>query len=89
MFRGLFLRYLEKAFTVGELSFFSEHRHPQELAALRRYLTSPWKAEWVVYAKRPFAGPAQVLDYIGRYTHRVAISNNRLMSMDDGKIRFR
>ena len=43
----------------------------------------------MVYAKRPFAGPAQVLDYVGRYTHRVAISNNRLLSMDDGKVRFR
>src|SRR5271165_2316570 len=43
----------------------------------------------VVYAKRPFAGPAQVLDYVGRYTHRVAISNNRLLSMDNGKVRFR
>jgi hypothetical protein len=43
----------------------------------------------VVYAKRPFAGPAQVLDYVGRYTHRVAISNNRLLSMDDGKVCFR
>ena len=43
----------------------------------------------MVYAKRPFAGPAQVLDYVGRYTHRVAISNNRLVSMDNGKVRFR
>src|ERR1700684_314376 len=43
----------------------------------------------VVYAKRPFAGPEQVLDYVGRYTHRVAISNNRLVSMDNGKVRFR
>jgi hypothetical protein len=43
----------------------------------------------VVYAKRPFAGPAQVLDYVGRYTHRVAISNNRLLSIDNGKVRFR
>src|SRR4030081_4100581 len=43
----------------------------------------------VVYAKRPFAGPAQVLDYVGRYTHRVAISNTRLLSMDNGKVRFR
>jgi Putative transposase len=43
----------------------------------------------VVFAKRPFAGPEQVLDYVGRYTHRVAISNNRLVSMDDGKVRFR
>jgi hypothetical protein len=43
----------------------------------------------VVYAKRPFAGPRQVLDYVGRYTHRVAIANNRLLSMDNGKVRFR
>ena len=43
-------------------------------------------AEWVVYAKRPFAGPEQVLDYVGRYTHRVAISNNRLLDIEDGKV---
>src|ERR1700679_2404418 len=89
MFRGLFLRYLEKAFAAGELNFFSEHRHLHEPAAFRRYLTPAWKTEWVVYAKRPFAGPAQVLDYVGRYTHRVAISNSRLVSMDHGKVRFR
>jgi hypothetical protein len=47
------------------------------------------KAEWVVYAKRPFAGPEQVLDYVGRYTHRVAISNNRLLDIDQGKVTFR
>ena len=56
MFRGLFLRYLEKAFAAGELNFFSEHRHLHEPAAFRRYLTPAWKAGWVVYAKRPFAG---------------------------------
>jgi hypothetical protein len=89
MFRGLFLHYLEKAFAAGELRFFSVHRHLQEPAAFRRYLTPVHRMEWVVYAKRPFAGPAQVLDYVGRYTHRVAISNNRLLSMDDGKVRFR
>jgi hypothetical protein len=88
MFRGLFLHYLEKAFAAGELNFFSEHRYLHEPAAFRRYLTPAWKAEWVVFAKRPFAGPAQVLDYVGRYTHRVAISNNRLVSIDDGKVRF-
>ena len=44
--------------------------------------------EWVVYAKRPFAGPQQVLDYVGRYTHRVAISNNRLLDIEDGQVRF-
>ena len=89
LFRGLFLRDLEKAFLTGRLNFFSAHRHLHEPAAFRRYLAPAYNAEWVVYAKRPFAGPEQVLDYVGRYTHRVAISNNRLLSMDDGKVRFR
>ena len=88
MFRGLFLHYLEKAFVAGALNFFSAHRHLHEPAAFRRYLASAHNTEWVVYAKRPFAGPAQVLDYVGRHTHRVAISNNRLVSMDNGKVRF-
>jgi Putative transposase/Transposase zinc-binding domain len=88
LFRGLFLHYLEKAFTGGDLNFFSAHRHLHEPATFRRYLAPAHNTEWVVYAKRPFAGPAQVLDYVGRYTHRVAISNNRLVSMDDGKVRF-
>jgi hypothetical protein len=89
MFRGLFLHYLQKAFAAGELSFFSAHRHLHEPAAFRRHLAPAWNTEWVVYAKRPFAGPAQVLDYVGRYTHRVAISNNRLLSFDNGKVQFR
>jgi len=89
MFRGLFLHYLEKAFAAGQLRFFSEHRHLHEPAAFRRFLAPVRDTEWVVYAKRPFAGPAQVLDYVGRYTHRVAISNNRLVSMDGDKVRFR
>src|ERR1700686_3050053 len=89
MFRGLFLHYLPKAFTTGALNFFSAYRHLHEPAAFRRHLEPIRDTEWVVYAKRPFAGPAQVLDYVGRYTHRVAISNNRLLSMENGKIRFR
>ena len=89
MIRGLFLHYLAQAFAAGELNFFSVHRHLHEPAAFRRYLAPLHRTEWVVYAKRPFAGPAQVLDYVGRYTHRVAISNNRLVSMDNDKVRFR
>jgi Putative transposase len=89
MFRGLFLHYLEKAFAAGELNFFSAHRHLHEPAAFRRYLAPAWKADWAIYAKRLFAGPAQVLDYVSRYTHRVAISNSRLVSIDDGKVCFR
>ena len=89
MFRSLFLRYLHQAFAAGELHFFSAFRHLHEPAAFQRYLAPLHGTEWVVYAKRPFAGPAQVLDYVGRYTHRVAISNNRLVSMDNDKVRFR
>jgi hypothetical protein len=89
MFRGLFLHYLTKAFAAGALNFFSAHRHLHEPAAFRRYLAPVWKTKWVVYAKRPFAGPAQVLDYVGRYSHRVAISNNRLLSMANGRVGFR
>jgi hypothetical protein len=81
MFRGLFLHYLEKAFAAGELNFFSAYHHLQEPAAFRRYLAPVHGTDWVIYVKRQFAGPAQVLDYVGRYTHRVAISNNRLVSM--------
>src|SRR5271170_752522 len=89
LFRGRFLHYLEKAFAAGALNFFAAHRHLHEPAAFRRHLAPVRDTEWVVYAKRPFAGPAQVLDYVGRYTHRVAISNNRLVSIDGGKVRFR
>jgi Putative transposase/Transposase zinc-binding domain len=89
LFRGLFLHYLEKAFTVGKLNFFSAQRHLYEPAAFRRYLQPVRSTEWVVYAKRPFAGPRQVLDYVGRYTHRIAISNSRLLSIDGARIRFR
>jgi hypothetical protein len=89
MFRGLFLHHLAQAFAAGELNFFSAHRHLHEPVAFRRYLAPVHRTEWVVYAKPPFAGPAQVLDYVGRYTHRVAISNNRLVSMDNDKVRFR
>src|SRR3979490_246728 len=86
---SLFLHYLTQAFAAGALNFFSAHRHLQEPAAFRRYLAPVWNTDWVVYSKRPFAGPAQVLDYVGRYTHRVAISNNRLLSMDNDKVRLR
>jgi hypothetical protein len=58
-------------------------------SSLRFNLAPAWDAEWVVYAKPPFAGPRQVLTYIGGYTHRIAISNNRLMTADDGKVSFR
>ena len=89
LFRRLFLEHLEKAFEAGQLKFFSGLQNLSEHDAFRRYLAPLRKAEWVVYAKPPFAGPEQVLDYVGRYTHRVAISNNRLVAIEDGKVAFR
>jgi hypothetical protein len=89
LFRRLFLEYLVKAFVVGKLEFFSSLESLRDRSSFLDYLTPLREAEWVVYAKRPFAGPEQVLDYVGRYTHRVAISNNRLLDIAEGKVTFR
>lgn len=89
LFRGLFLHYLEKAFDAGELNFFTSLLALQERTSFLRHLAPARKSEWVVYAKPPFAGPQQVLNYVGRYTHRIAISNSRLVDIDDGYVRFR
>ena len=89
LFRGLFLHYLEAAFTAGRLHFLSTLQPLAERCAFRSHLAPAWDAEWVVYAKPPFAGPRQVLTYIGGYTHRIAISNNRLVAADDRKVSFR
>jgi hypothetical protein len=89
LFRRLFLMYLEKAFESDTLRFPASMRSLQHRDHFSRYLAPVRKAEWVVYAKPPFAGPQQVLDYLGRYTHRVAISNNRLLDSEEGQVRFR
>jgi hypothetical protein len=89
LFRRLFLKHAQKAFDSGKLQFFSALENLSNRCAFASYLAPLRKAKWVVYAKRPFGGPAQVLDYLGRYTHRVAISNNRLLQLDDGKVSFR
>ena len=89
LFRRLFLEDLDKAFQAGRLAFFSSLQVLHERAAFLRYLAPLRRAKWVVYCKPPFAGPQQVLDYLGRYTHRIAISNNRLLAIDDSKVRFR
>ena len=89
LFRGLFLAYLEKAFLAGKLTFAASLQHLSERAEFLRQLAPVRTIEWVVYAKPPFAGPQQVLDYVGRYTHRIAISNDRLLAIDDDKVRFR
>ena len=88
-FRRLFVESLEKAFDEGQLKFFSSLQELDDRKAFLRYLAPLRKKKWVVYAKKPFAGPQQVLDYLGRYTHRVAISNNRIVNLDDGQVTFR
>jgi hypothetical protein len=89
LFRRLFLEQLCNAFDAGNLEFFSSLESLQDPSAFRNYLAPLREVEWVIYAKRPFAGPEQVLDYVGRYTHRVAISNNRLLDIAEGKVSFR
>jgi len=89
LFRRLFLQGLESLHAAGELQFFNNLAPLKDIKALRAHLAPLRKSEWVVYAKRPFAGPSQVLAYLARYTHRVAIANGRLLSLADGKVRFR
>lgn len=89
LFRRLFLEALAKAYADGELQFFSHLEPLREAAAFAQYLTPLRKAEWVVYAKPPFGGPQQVIEYLGRYTHRVAISNRRLVALEEGHVSFR
>jgi hypothetical protein len=89
VFRGKFIALLKRAHGQGKLTF---HGRLAPLACLRgmdRLLSQSVKHDWVVYAKRPFGGPACVLKYLARYTHRVAISNQRLLHMENGKVTFR
>jgi hypothetical protein len=88
LFRRLFLQALEAAFRNGELQWFGELEALRDAAAFAAYLAPLRATEWVVYAKPPFGGPAQVLAYLGRYTHRVAISNQRLLAAQDGTVTF-
>ena len=89
LFRRLFLQYLDAAFAAGELQFFSDLSVLKAASAFKQYLAPLRRSEWVVFAKRPFAGPEQVLTYLARYTHRVAIANSRLIPLSEGKVCFR
>ena len=89
LFRRLFLRQLQDAFDSGHLQFTGSLHRLADRHVFVTHLQPVRDTDWVVYAKRPFAGSQQVLDYVGRYTHRVAISNNRLLEIDDGHVTFR
>ncbi len=89
LFRRLFLEGLQQAFDRGELQFHASLETLQDPQNFTRYLAPVRNSEWVVYAKPPFGGPKQVLAYLGRYTHRVAISNHRLVRAESGRVAFR
>jgi len=89
VFRGKFTAGLKCLFSAGTLKLAASSAPLAEATSQRRLFNTLYEKPWVVYAKRPFAGPAQVLDYLGRYTHRVAISNHRLVSCNDTEVRFR
>ena len=88
LFRRLFLERLQRAFDAGALGFFGDLAPLAERTNFDALIAEMRAAAWVVYAKKPFGGPAQTLAYLGRYTHRVAIANSRLVGLDDGQVSF-
>jgi hypothetical protein len=89
LFRRLFLQGLEAMHGSGELQFLTDLATLKDADTFRAYLAPLRKTDWVVYAKKPFAGPNQVLAYLARYTHRVAIANSRLLNLDETHVSFR
>jgi len=89
LFRRLALEKLTSAHQAGRLQFFGKHASLTNARAFAAYLAPLRDSEWVVYSKRPFGGPEEVLRYLARYTHRVAISNRRLVSRDDNGVTFK
>jgi Putative transposase/Transposase zinc-binding domain len=89
LFRRRFLEELLRVHQAGKLQFFGEHAALADAQAFKAWLGPLRQCEWVVYAKRPFAGPQAVLAYLSRYTHRVAISNSRLIAMGEHGVTFR
>ena len=89
LFRRLFLEKLSEAHRAGTLQFFGEHQRLAEAKTFANWLQPLRQCEWVVYAKRPFAGPEAVLAYLSRYTHRVAIANNRLIALNEQGVTFK
>ncbi|MBI3485283.1 MAG: IS91 family transposase [Acidobacteria bacterium] len=89
VFRGKFVAALKRAFRDGQLDFHGDLQPLAQLKTFSAWLRPLFRNDWVVYSKRPFGGPQLVLQYLGRYTHRVAISNHRLVSFADGKVTFR
>ena len=89
MFRGKMLSMLKAAHDAGRFQFFGDHAHLADKTAFKAWLEPLYKTNWHIHAKRPFAGPEQVLAYLARYTHRVAIGNSRLVAADENGVTFK
>jgi len=89
LFRGKFLDGLKKLYEAGELKFPGQIEELKESPAFKRLLTNFYHQEWVAYCRSPFKNPEKVMDYLGRYTHRVALSNDRLVKLDGNQVTFR
>lgn len=89
VFRGKYLEALKETFEADKLDFAGETASLADAAAFRAFLTKLRAKDWVVYAKRPFGGPEEVLAYLGRYTHRIAITNERILACENGEVHFR
>jgi len=88
VFRGKFIQGLKSAYYDGQLSFPDDYSYLKDSRQFESWIDTLVEQDWVVYTKKPFAGPEEIVRYIGRYTHRVAISNARLISMKDGRVCF-
>jgi len=87
-FKNRYLKLLSGAYLKDQLVFTKKTAALESKPNFQQLIDSVSKKKWIAYAKRPFAGPQQVLEYLGRYTHRVAISNNRIVSIDNGRVTF-
>jgi hypothetical protein len=88
LFKKHYLKLLLNAYLKDQLVFTKKTAAFESKQNFQQLIDSVSKTRWIAYAKRPFAGPQQVLEYLGRYTHRVAISNNRIISIDNGRVTF-
>lgn len=87
-FQRRYLNKLKRAYRLNRLSFHGTAQRYKDETQFLHLLAELWDKQWITYAKQPFGGPEQVLDYLGRYTHRVAITNNRISAIEDGTVRF-
>jgi hypothetical protein len=89
LFQKKFLAYLDEAYKRGSLSFYGKCEELSDRSTWKQFISSLYDLQWVVYSKQPFGSPKQVLKYLARYTHRVAIANQRLISLENGKVTFK